>query len=45
MYHWGSYASQLRRLGPIISPVYGEQIDVIAVGLKAATAAPSWFAS
>jgi hypothetical protein len=43
IYHWGSYAAKLRRLGPIVSSAYGEQADVVALGLHAAQAGPSWF--
>lgn len=43
IYHWGAYAQQLRRLGPIVSPAAGGHVDLIAMGLPGAQAGPSWF--
>lgn len=43
MYHWGAYPEQLRRLSPIVSRVFGEQVDIVNMGLQMAQAGPSWF--
>ena len=45
IYHWGAYPAQLRRLSPVVSQAFGQPTDVVALGLQAAQAGPSWFAS
>ena len=45
IYHWGAYPEQLHRLDPLVSHAAGAPIDGVAMGLQAAQAGPSWFAT